>query len=117
MRAVMVVARRVLRTSTARSALLVLVLATSLGFALFSATAARRTTTAYDRFVEWSDAPDVVTGGVAGDVPAADYFDDLASLPSVLDSQRNMAVGLTGAKVHGQSLVPSRFFASAIDGP
>jgi ABC-type lipoprotein release transport system permease subunit len=111
----MVVGRRVLRTSVARSALLVFVLATSLGFALFSATAARRTTTAFDRFVAWSDAADVVTGGAAGDVPVADLFDDIEALPSVVDSQRSMAIGLNGAVVHGNELPPPRFFASATD--
>jgi ABC-type lipoprotein release transport system permease subunit len=97
-----------------RSTLLALVLAASLGFALFSATAARRTATAFDRFVVWSDAADAVTGGAAGDVPVTEYFDDLASLPSVVDTQRNMAVGLHGAEVHGKLLQPSRFFASAV---
>lgn len=112
----MLLARRVLRTSVARTGLLVVVLATSLGFALFSATAARRTATAFDRFVVWADAADAITGGAPEDVPPAELFDEIEALPSVVDSQRSLAIGLTGAEVHGKVLEPSRFFASTIDG-
>jgi ABC-type lipoprotein release transport system permease subunit len=110
-----VLARVVLRTSRARAALLLLVLAASLGFALFAATGARRTSSALERFIAWSEPSDVETGGSGGDIPIGERLDELAALEPVLDSQRSQTILIHGADLgDGELLAPPRFTAVAL---
>jgi hypothetical protein len=116
MRAVRVVARVVLRTSRARTLLLLLVLSVSLGFGLFAATGARRTATAFDRFIAWSQPPDVTTGPSYGDTPIGQQLDELAALAPVLASERADTIAVEGIDIGGGHIVPpTRMVAVALE--
>lgn len=108
-------ARAVMRTSRARAALLLVVLVVSVGFGLFAATGARRTSSALDRFISWSRPASIETGGGAGDTPVGSRLDEVAALAPVLQSQRNRSIGIHGVEIHGAVVPPMRFAVVAFE--
>lgn len=114
----MVLARTGLRGNRGRTVLVFLVLTASLGFGLFAATGARRTSTAFDRFVEWSSPPDAVTGQPDDQMPLGERLDQIAALPAVRDVERIFGVNLAGTVLpDGTQVVPMRFAAAVLGFP
>src|SRR5436309_15398614 len=58
------------------------------GAATAAAAGARRTETAYPRFVDWANASDVETGGFAGNLDQETVLATIEHLPSVADWAR-----------------------------
>lgn len=76
-----------MRTHRAGAVLLVVVLAVASGVAMTAFAAARRSSTAYERFLAWADAPEIAVGGC--DCPPEQLTRELELLrtaPFVLDS-------------------------------
>lgn len=95
-----------------------LVLTASLGFALFAATGARRTSTAFDRFVAWSHPPDAVTTPADDQSSVSDRLDQIAALRAVSDTNRYLGVTFeTIVLPDGTEVPPMRFAASVLDFP
>lgn len=94
-----VLARRVLRASSGRTLLILLVLAAAGGAAMFGAAGGRRASTAFDRFVAWSQPAHVETGGYGGEVPIGERLHEVAALPSVAASTRTETILAAGVEV------------------
>ncbi len=89
------VERRVIRRRWLTTVLLVVVLAISAGATMAAVAGARRASTSYDRFIEWSDGSQVVIAGSGPDSSdeANANLTRLASLPGVEDSTRSVFLG------------------------
>ncbi|MFL5798278.1 MAG: FtsX-like permease family protein [Actinomycetota bacterium] len=83
-RAIRLRGRAELRSSWRAWLALALLFGTAGGAATAAAAGARRTETAYPRFVEWGNAPDVLTGGFEGKLNPEKVFATIEHLPSVL---------------------------------
>lgn len=108
--------RRVIRRRPLTTMLLVLVLTISAGATMTAIAGARRASTSYDRFLEWSDGSQVNVQGSGPDTSkeADANLTLLASLPQVEASTRSMFLGDEVA-VDGEVLPPLTIMPVAFD--
>lgn len=93
MSAVTAVARRSPGSTIASTLLVIVLIGTASGFVGFGITGARRTASAFSRFVAWSDPPAVVTGSVPESIgPVRDRLPEIEALPIVADHARYESV-------------------------
>src|SRR5262245_39443252 len=98
--ALWLVARRISGATRGSIVLLVVLIAITAGFVELSVSAARRTESSFDRFVEWADPPTVVTGGAPDEIGAiGDHLSEITSLPGVEDWARMEAVDVTSIEL------------------
>ena len=84
------------------------------GAATAAAAGARRTETAYPRFVDWANAPDVETGGFAGNLDQETVLATIEHLPSVGDWARINPVAQSVVLPDGRTATVPEIFGVSI---